>query len=152
LAQVSAATEKILQSVREVLGENGVQEEKREEIVQFTQVAIQKVLENYHQLPDWALEAIGATIDEKRTSKSYDGQGRTSWWFWPLVFSSTNPPETILQPHIAPGECWAFQGSQGHVVIRLPEHIWPTAFTVWHISEAVSPSGEVTSAPREFAV
>lgn len=38
------------------------------------------------------------------------------------------------------------------MVIRLPAHIWPTAFTVWHISEAVSPSGEVSSAPREFTV
>ena len=57
-----------------------------------------------------------------------------------------------FQPRIAPGDCWPFQGSQGHVVIRLPEQIWPTAFTVWHISEAVSPSGEVSSAPKEFAV
>lgn len=38
------------------------------------------------------------------------------------------------------------------MVIRLPAHIWPTAFTVWHISEAVSPSGEVSSAPKEFVV
>ena len=38
------------------------------------------------------------------------------------------------------------------MVIRLPEKIWPTAFTIWHISKAVSPSGEVSSAPREFAV
>lgn len=38
------------------------------------------------------------------------------------------------------------------MVIRLPEQIWPTAFTIWHISEAVSPSGEVSSAPKEFAV
>jgi len=38
------------------------------------------------------------------------------------------------------------------VVIRLPEKIWPTAFTIWHISKAVSPSGEVSTAPREFVV
>ncbi|NXL68270.1 SUN3 protein, partial [Chordeiles acutipennis] len=89
---------------------------------------------------------------EKRTSKSYGGQGRNTWWFWPFVFVFANTPETILQPHLASGDCWAFQGSQGHVVIRLPENIWPTAFTIWHISEAVSPSGEVSSAPKEFAV
>ncbi|KFZ48036.1 SUN domain-containing protein 3, partial [Antrostomus carolinensis] len=123
-----------------------------QEILQLTQVAIKKVLENHHQLPDWALGATGATIDENRTSKSYGGQGRETWWFWLLLFSSADPPETILQPRIAPGDCWAFQGSQGHVVIRLPEPIWPTAFTVWHISEAVSPSGEVSSAPKVFAV
>ena len=57
-----------------------------------------------------------------------------------------------FQTRIAPGNCWAFQGSRGHVVIRLPEQIWPMAFTIWHISEAVSPSGEVSSAPKDFAV
>ncbi|KAF1428384.1 SUN domain-containing protein 2, partial [Spheniscus magellanicus] len=57
-----------------------------------------------------------------------------------------------FQLRIAPGSCWTFQGSQGHVVVQLPEQIWPTAFTIWHISEAVSPSGEVSSTPKEFAV
>ncbi|KAM6189202.1 SUN domain-containing protein 3-like [Sarcoramphus papa] len=103
-------------------------------------------------MPDWALEAIGAAIDKERTSKSYGGQGKKTWWLPPFGFSSANPPETILQPRIAPGDCWPFQGSRGHVVIRLPEQIWPTAFTIWHISAAVSPSGEVSSAPKEFAV
>ncbi|XP_050770682.1 SUN domain-containing protein 3-like [Gymnogyps californianus] len=151
-AQVSAARGNILQAVREVLGDHGVQEEKREEILQLTQAAIKKVLENYHQMPDWALEAIGAAIDKERTSKTYGGQGKKTWWLPPFGFSSANPPETILQPRIAPGDCWPFQGSRGHVVIRLPEQIWPTAFTIWHISAAVSPSGEVSSAPKEFAV
>ncbi|XP_075580912.1 SUN domain-containing protein 3-like [Pelecanus crispus] len=152
VAQVSAARGNILQAVREVLVDHGVQAEKREEILQLTQAAIKKVLENYLQMPDWALEAIGATIDEERTSKSYGEQGKKTWWLSPFAFSSGNPPETILQPRIAPGNCWAFQGSRGHVVIRLPEQIWPKAFTIWHISEAVSPSGEVSSAPKDFAV
>ncbi|XP_059691257.1 SUN domain-containing protein 3-like [Gavia stellata] len=151
-AQVSAARANILQAVREVLGDHGVQEEKKQEILQLTQAAIKNVLENYLPMPDWALEAIGATIEEERTSKSYGGQGKKSWWLSPFGFSSANPPETILQPRMAPGNCWAFQGSWGHVVIRLPEQIWPRAFTIWHISEAVSPSGEVSSAPKEFAV
>ncbi|XP_072705486.1 SUN domain-containing protein 3-like [Ciconia boyciana] len=140
----------ILQAAREVLGDHGVPEEKREEILQLTEAAIEKVLENYLQMPDWALEAIGATIDEERTSRSYGGEGKKTWWLSPFSFSSANPPETILQTRIAPGNCWAFQGSRGHVVIRLPEQIWPMAFTIWHISEAVSPSGEVSSAPKTF--
>ncbi|XP_072705491.1 SUN domain-containing protein 3-like [Ciconia boyciana] len=151
-AQVSAARGNILQAAREVLGDHGVPEEKREEILQLTEAAIEKVLENYLQMPDWALEAIGATIDEERTSRSYGGEGKKTWWLSPFSFSSANPPETILQTRIAPGNCWAFQGSRGHVVIRLPEQIWPMAFTIWHISEAVSPSGEVSSAPKDFAV
>ncbi|XP_030332516.1 SUN domain-containing protein 3-like [Strigops habroptila] len=152
VTRVYAASGSVLQIMREVLKDHAVQEEQTEEILQLTEVAIRKVLENYAQMPDWALEAIGATIDEERTSRSYGGEGRMTWWLSPFSFSSVNPPATILQPSIAPGNCWPFQGSQGHVVIRLPEHIWPTAFTIWHISEAVSPSREVSSAPKEFAV
>ncbi|XP_065531915.1 SUN domain-containing protein 3-like isoform X2 [Lathamus discolor] len=150
--QVYAARGSALQAVREVLNGHAVQEEQTEEILQLTEVAIKKVLESYVLMPDWALEAIGATIDEERTSKSYGGEDMMTWLFSLLTFLPANPPETILQPSIIPGDCWPFQGSQGHVVIRLPARIWPTAFTVWHISEAVSPSGEVSSAPREFTV
>ncbi|XP_065513032.1 SUN domain-containing protein 3-like, partial [Caloenas nicobarica] len=132
--------------------EHGVQEEKREEILDLTQRAMEKVLENYHQMPDWAMGSIGGTIDKQRTSKTYVGQGDKTWWLSPFDFFSANGPETILQHRIAPGKCWAFRGSRGHVVIRLPVDIWPTAFTVWHISEAVSPHGEVSEAPKEFAV
>ncbi|NXA43803.1 SUN3 protein, partial [Eudromia elegans] len=57
-----------------------------------------------------------------------------------------------LQADVTPGQCWAFQGSQGHVVIQLPARIWPTAVTLQHISKAVLPSGMVSSAPREFTV
>ncbi|NWJ12248.1 SUN3 protein, partial [Crypturellus undulatus] len=57
-----------------------------------------------------------------------------------------------LQPDVTPGQCWAFQGSQGHVVIRLPARIWPAALTLQHIYKAVSPSGMVSSAPRDFTV
>ncbi|KAM6038694.1 SUN domain-containing protein 3-like [Theristicus caerulescens] len=157
-AQGSAVRGNILQAVSEVLGDHGVQEEKREEILQLTEAATKKVLENYPQMglkttrQDWALEAIGATTDEERTSKSYGGQGKKTWWLSPFSFSSANPPASILQPRIAPGNCWAFPGSRGHVAIRLPEQIWPMAFSIWHISEAVSPSGEVSSAPKDFAV
>ncbi|KFV82273.1 SUN domain-containing protein 2, partial [Struthio camelus australis] len=56
------------------------------------------------------------------------------------------------QPDVSPGQCWPFQGSQGQVVIWLPARIQPTAITVQHIYKAVSPSGTVSSAPRDFTV
>lgn len=71
---------------------------------------------------------------------------------WRLLAPPLMDASFSFQPDISTGNCWAFQGSRGHVVIRLPEKIWPTAFTLWHISKAVSPSGEVSTAPREFAV
>ncbi|NXA44016.1 SUN3 protein, partial [Eudromia elegans] len=87
----------------------------------------------------------------QRTSRTYAwGERWLCKVFW--VLCATNPPDTILQPDVKPGQCWAFQGSQGHVVIQLPARIWPTAVTLQHISKAVSPSGTVSSAPREFTV
>ena len=57
-----------------------------------------------------------------------------------------------LQPDVSPGNCWPLQGHQGQVVIRLPARVHLTAVTVQHISEDISPSGTVTSAPRDVAV
>ncbi|NWI09225.1 SUN3 protein, partial [Crypturellus soui] len=57
-----------------------------------------------------------------------------------------------FQTDLTPGQCWPFQGSQGHVVIKLPAPVWPTALTVQHISKADAPSGSVSSAPKDIAV
>ncbi|NWR32867.1 SUN1 protein, partial [Tachuris rubrigastra] len=55
-------------------------------------------------------------------------------------------------PDMYPGNCWAFKGSQGYLVVRLSMKIYPTAFTVEHIPKTLSPTGNITSAPRNFAV
>lgn len=57
-----------------------------------------------------------------------------------------------LQPDVHPGKCWAFPGSQGHALVKLAMKIVPTAVTLEHIPEKVSPSGSVSSAPKEFSV
>ncbi|XP_048813942.1 sperm-associated antigen 4 protein-like isoform X2 [Lagopus muta] len=149
--QLSAKKGLILQALFDVLQESGIHIFNSEEILQLTQEAMEKMVENGAWLPNWALQTLGATIDAERTSQSYGGAGRQHGWLSPL-FSSAKPPETLLQADISPGNCWAFRGSEGDVVIRLPQKIRPSAFTVWHISTAVSPSGEVSSAPREFIV
>ncbi|KFV73590.1 SUN domain-containing protein 2, partial [Struthio camelus australis] len=56
------------------------------------------------------------------------------------------------QPDVTPGRCWCFRGSQGQVVIKLPARIRPTAITVQHISQAVSPPASISSSPKEIAV
>ncbi|NXT55152.1 SUN1 protein, partial [Pluvianellus socialis] len=55
-------------------------------------------------------------------------------------------------PDMYPGNCWAFKGSQGYLVVRLSMKIYPTAFTVEHVPKALSPAGNISSAPRDFAV
>lgn len=56
------------------------------------------------------------------------------------------------QPDVHPGNCWAFKGSTGYLVIRLCVKIVPTAFSLEHIPKALSPTGNITSAPRNFTV
>ncbi|NXH36805.1 SUN2 protein, partial [Myiagra hebetior] len=51
-----------------------------------------------------------------------------------------------------PGNCWAFKGHQGQVVIRLPTRVHLTAITVLHITKEASPSGTIFSAPKDIAV
>lgn len=56
------------------------------------------------------------------------------------------------QPDVHPGNCWAFKGSTGYLVIRLCVKIVPTAFSLEHIPKALSPTGNISSAPRNFTV
>ncbi|XP_065603649.1 SUN domain-containing protein 3-like isoform X1 [Cyrtonyx montezumae] len=63
-----------------------------------------------------------------------------------------NHPDSILQPSISPGKCWPMEGYQGQVVITLPAEILPTCVTVQHIFKKTSPSGTVSSAPKDVAV
>ncbi|KFU95471.1 Sperm-associated antigen 4 protein, partial [Chaetura pelagica] len=107
--------------------------------------------EEYVKVSDWALQSSGASIDTRRTSETYDC--REKWFCWVRwSFRSPSPPDTILQPDVTPGQCWPFRGHQGQVVIRLPARVHLTAITLQHISKETSPSGTVTSAPRDVAV
>ena len=57
-----------------------------------------------------------------------------------------------LQPDVHLGNCWAFKGSKGFLVIRLSMRILPSAFSLEHIPKALAPSGTLRSAPRDFSV
>ena len=51
-----------------------------------------------------------------------------------------------------PGQCWAFRGSEGFLVIQLAARVSVTAFSYEHIPQRISPSGTVDSAPKAFSV
>ncbi|PKK17213.1 Sad1 and UNC84 domain containing 3 [Columba livia] len=100
--QVSAAKRNILQAVTLALEEHDVQEEKIEEILHFTQMAMEKVLENYHGMPDWAMGSIGAQTGNLAAL----GQGCTKGL---LGLASTCPfPDTLLGPPYCPWELLGF--------------------------------------------
>jgi SUN domain-containing protein 1/2 len=57
-----------------------------------------------------------------------------------------------LQPDVHPGQCWAFKGDNGYVVIQLSVPIRPTGFSLEHIPKSLSPTGSIDSAPKDFTV
>lgn len=79
-------------------------------------------------------------------------QAEVSILGFPIYRYSTNNPRTVIQPDRMPGQCWAFKGSQGYIVIQLAGPVRPTGFTLEHIPKSLSPSGEIDSAPKEFEV
>ncbi|XP_057266568.1 sperm-associated antigen 4 protein-like [Pezoporus wallicus] len=138
----------LLEEVAQLKVEISRLKKERQEV---NQAALELASEVYIRRSDWALKSSGATIDMQRTSKTYDCKenwGCRVLWF----FHTPNPPDTILEPDISPGNCWPLQGHQGQVVIRLPARVHLTAVSVQHTYKEVSPSGTVTSAPRDIAV
>jgi SUN domain-containing protein 1/2 len=51
-----------------------------------------------------------------------------------------------------PGQCWAFKGDQGYLVIKLTGHVQPTSFSLEHLPKNLSPTGKIDSALRDFEV
>jgi SUN domain-containing protein 1/2 len=72
-------------------------------------------------------------------------------WFWPLRMSTTSPRNAI-QPGVQPGQCWAFKGSAGRLLIALSSPMIPRRFSIEHIPRCLSPNGRIDSAPRNFMV
>ncbi len=101
---------------------------------------------------DFALESAGGTIASIRCTEPYDVtqavyhvMGIPVWW-------ERQKPTTILQPGSSPGQCWAFKGSKGQVVVRLSNEIAVNGVTLEHIPRSLSPDGSVSSAPKQFEV
>lgn len=103
-------------------------------------------------LVDYALESSGGSIVSTRCSETYQAKtAKLSVLGIPLWYPSNNP-RTVIQPSVHPGECWAFSGSQGFLVIKLSGLVQITAFSLEHIPRSLSPHGRIDSAPKDFTV
>uniref|UniRef100_UPI00358EA368 SUN domain-containing protein 2-like isoform X2 n=1 Tax=Myxine glutinosa TaxID=7769 RepID=UPI00358EA368 len=103
-------------------------------------------------MADLALESVGGSILSTRCSETYESRaGLLSFLGIPL-WSQTQSPRVVIQPDIQPGNCWAFRGTYGYVVIRLAQTAHLTAFSVEHIPRSLATSGNIDSAPRDFSV
>ncbi|XP_006929128.2 SUN domain-containing protein 3 isoform X1 [Felis catus] len=123
-----------------------------EEMSNLVNSILKKLREDQVQMADYALKSAGASVIEAGTSESYKNNKAKLYWHGIGFLTYEMPPDVILQPDVHPGKCWAFPGSQGHALIQLARKITPIAVTMEHISQKVSPSGNISSAPKEFSV
>ncbi|XP_042069081.1 SUN domain-containing protein 1 isoform X8 [Haplochromis burtoni] len=103
-------------------------------------------------LADYALESGGGSILSTRCSETYETKAALLSLFGVPLWYFSQSPRAVIQPDVHPGNCWAFRGSTGFLVIRLSMRVLPSAFTLEHIPKALAPSGTLHSAPRDFAV
>ncbi|XP_072453889.1 SUN domain-containing protein 1 isoform X3 [Notamacropus eugenii] len=119
-------------------------------------VIVKNALKLYSQdktgMVDFALESGGGSILSTRCSETYETKTALISVFGIPLWYHSQSPRIVIQPDIYPGNCWAFKGSQGYLVVRLSMMIYPTAFTIEHIPKILSPTGNITSAPKDFSV
>ncbi|KAM9461938.1 SUN domain-containing protein 1 isoform 2-T2 [Clarias gariepinus] len=147
--QQKPSEEVITQSILHATEQSGLSEEDVQLIVQN---ALKRYSEDRIGLVDYALESGGGSILSTRCSETYETKtALMSLFGFPLWYFSQSP-RAVIQPDVHPGNCWAFKGSTGYLVIRLCVKIVPTAFSLEHIPKALSPTGNISSAPRNFTV
>ncbi|XP_034426336.1 SUN domain-containing protein 1-like isoform X13 [Hippoglossus hippoglossus] len=164
---LSSLERSILQNIKLQLVQHR-NEEVRETVLQTTgtagdtvtpedvHVIVKNALRLFSQdqtgLADYALESGGGSVLSTRCSETYETKAALLSLFGLPLWYFSQSPRTVIQPDVHPGNCWAFRGSTGFLVIRLSMRILPTAFSLEHIPKALAPSGALHSAPRDFSV
>nr|DBA19485.1 TPA: hypothetical protein GDO54_015318 [Pyxicephalus adspersus] len=119
-------------------------------------VLVNNALRLYSQdrtgMVDFALESGGGSILGTRCSETYGTKTALLSLFGIPLWYLSQSPRVVIQPDMYPGNCWAFKGAQGYLVVRLSMAIYPTAFSLEHIPKSLSPTGNITSAPKDFAI
>nr|XP_046270289.1 SUN domain-containing protein 1 isoform X2 [Scatophagus argus] len=148
-SQAKAIIQTVTGSVQQTAATEGLTEEQ-------VRLIVQNALRLYSQdrtgMVDYALESGGGSILSTRCSETYETKTALMSLFGLPLWYFSQSPRVVIQPDVYPGNCWAFKGSQGYLVIRLSLRILPTSFCVEHIPKALSPTGNITSAPRNFTV
>ncbi|XP_019108858.2 SUN domain-containing protein 1 isoform X4 [Larimichthys crocea] len=153
LGEAESQAKTIVQTVTGTVQHTATTEGLTEEQVKLI---VQNALRLYSQdrtgQVDYALESGGGSILSTRCSETYETKTALMSLFGLPLWYFSQSPRVVIQPDVYPGNCWAFKGSQGYLVIRLSLRILPTSFCVEHIPKALSPTGNITSAPRNFTV
>ncbi|XP_026070263.1 SUN domain-containing protein 1 isoform X2 [Carassius auratus] len=147
--QQQFSAETITQTVANTAGAAGMSEEQVQLIVQR---ALKLYSEDRTGQVDYALESGGGSILSTRCSETYETKTALMSLFGIPLWYFSQSPRVVIQPDMYPGNCWAFKGSQGYLVIRLSLRVIPTSFCLEHIPKSLSPSANISSAPRRFSV
>ncbi|XP_054843971.1 SUN domain-containing protein 2 isoform X2 [Eublepharis macularius] len=152
LAKVSENQRLSARDVGVALQMEGVTGVTPEQVHHIVNQALKRYSEDRIGLVDYALESGGASVISTRCSETYETKTALLSLFGIPLWYHSQSPRVILQPDVYPGNCWAFQGSQGFAVVRLSSNIHPTAVTLEHIPRSLSPKGTIPSAPKDFSV
>nr|XP_014590612.2 sperm-associated antigen 4 protein isoform X1 [Equus caballus] len=143
LQQLQAELDKLYKEVSSVRAANSERVAK---------LVFQRLNEDFVRKPDYALSSVGASIDLEKTSHDYGDANTAYFWNRFSFWNYARPPTVILEPDVFPGNCWAFEGDQGQVVIRLPSRVQLSDITLQHPPPSVAHTSGANSAPRDFAV
>uniref|UniRef100_A0A3B5QEI5 Sad1 and UNC84 domain containing 1b n=1 Tax=Xiphophorus maculatus TaxID=8083 RepID=A0A3B5QEI5_XIPMA len=153
LGEAESRARSVFETVRGTVRHTSTTEGLSEEDVNLI---VQNALKLYSQdrtgQVDYALESGGGSILSTRCSETYETKTALMSLFGLPLWYFSQSPRVVIQPDVYPGNCWAFKGSQGYLVIRLSLKIRPTSFCVEHIPKTLSPTGNIASAPRNFTV
>ncbi|XP_026491811.2 SUN domain-containing protein 3-like [Vanessa tameamea] len=108
------------------------------------------------QMADYALETAGArVIDTGDTLEHVIYESPVGWMLHvisSLLCRDCLGASAIIRPGTLPGECWAFKGARGEATIRLIGTVHVTGISLEHIPPHISPTREISSAPRLFQI
>ncbi|XP_054899201.1 SUN domain-containing protein 1-like isoform X2 [Poeciliopsis prolifica] len=162
---LSSLESSILQKLSRWRRQNSKEETVKEDVLDFpgnavtkeeVSVMVMEALKLFSQdrtgLADYALESGGGSILSTRCSETYETKSALLSLFGLPLWYFSQSPRTVIQPDVHPGNCWAFRGSTGFLVIQLSMKILPTAVTMEHVPKSLAPSGTLRSAPRDFSV
>ncbi|XP_028817287.1 SUN domain-containing protein 1 isoform X3 [Denticeps clupeoides] len=148
-SQPPPCPEEVTQRVLQTTAETGLSEQDVQQIVKN---ALKLYSQDQTGLFDYALESAGGSIISTRCSETFQTKTALMSLFGVPLWYFSQSPRAVIQPDVHPGNCWAFKGSSGYLVIQLTMHVVPTAFTLQHIAKSMSPSGDISSAPRHYRV
>ncbi|KAG0018293.1 hypothetical protein BGZ81_010308 [Podila clonocystis] len=116
---------------------------ERELISGLIDEALEKYSADALAKPDYALFSAGGRIIPRLTSPNYYHEvklnllGRLGFRFLVPLPRKEKPAEKAIEPSVHAGECWAMNGQEGQLAIRLARKIIVTEVTIEHADASV---------------